>query len=527
MSGPTSRRAADGGPVDVDPAGLDGADVLDRTPDDDAAPGLGVNAQVRTGVKWGAADQVFQQVLRISLTVVLARLTPPSDFGLIAMAFLVTTAASWITDLGFGAALVQRRLVTDRHVRTAITATLGIGALLAGLTIVLSGPIAGYFGEPELALVLVVLSINFPVKGVAGIPRDLLRRELLFKEFALGAGFGVLVSASAALVLAVNGAGVWALVAYSVVESFAALLAYTVLARRRLRWSSGLGFGRAEFRDLAGFGASVAGSKLVYYLQSNVDNLIVGKLLGATALGLYGLAYRIMLYPIQKVADVIVSIAMPAFATMQGDVPRMRAGFLRGQVFICLVCFPASIGIAVVAPLLVPVLVGDSWIPAVVSVQILALAGPRLALSRLHGAVFQASGKPHRELVIAALALSVTVPGFLVGAQYGVNGVATAFTAAGWLLLPLSLVPVARMLDTTAWRAVRVLWPVVTATAVMAAVTEGARRLVTGSMPDLAALAVTVSVGALAYVAAVALLDRSLLTEVLPGRTAGSGAVRA
>lgn len=475
----------------------------------------GVGGQVRSGVKWGAADQVFQQVLRISLTVLLARLAAPSDFGLIAMAFLVTTAASWITDLGFGAALVQRRNITARHVRTAFTSTLVTGLFLAALTVALASTVADYFNEDRLTLVIIVLSINFPVKGLAGIPRDLLRREMLFKEFALGSGFAVLLSAGAALALALDGQGVWALVAYSVVESFGALLAYWWLARRRLGHRFGLGFGRSEFHDLFGFGAAVAGSKLVYYGQSNVDNLIVGRVLGATALGLYGLAYRIMLYPIQKVADVIVSVAMPAFASLQGDVPKMRDGFVRGQQFICLVCFPASIGIAVCAPLLVPVLVGQSWLPAVASVQILALSGPRLALNRLNGAVFQACGQPRRELLIALASLALMVPGFLVGAQYGLNGVAVAFTAIGWALLPLGLIPVARLVGMTARRAVWVLWPIAAATLVMAAASEISRRLVTGTMPDVLALGVVILTGAVAYIGSLLLLDRPLLRNIL------------
>ena len=500
-----------GAKVTVDPSGTDVADGADETAPTTAVRAVGVGDRVRSGVKWGAADQVFQQVLRLSLTVVLARLTPPSAFGLIAMGFLVTTLASWITDMGFGSALVQRRSISDLHVRTAVTATLVMGIVLAGVASALAAPMAAYFGEEELALVIVVLSINFPVKGLAGIPRDLLRRHLMFKEFAIGAGFAVTVSATAALVLAVNGAGVWALVAYSVVESFAALLAYFVIARRRLDHRFGFGFGRREFRDLAGFGASVAGSRLVYYVMGNIDNLIVGKVLGATALGLYGLAYRIMLYPIQKVADVIVSVAMPAFATMQGDRVRLREGFLRGQQAICLVCFPASIGIAVSAPLLVPLLVGDQWLPAVASVQILALAGPRIALGRLNGSVFQACGKPQRELLIAVVSLAVLVPAFLVGTRYGFNGVATAFTVVGWCLVPLSLVPVARLVGTTARHALWVLWPISLATVVMAGCSELGRRALTGTVPDPAALALVVLIGALTYVGTLLLVDRPLL----------------
>ena len=475
----------------------------------------GVAGRVRTGLKWGAADQVFQQVLRISLTVVLTRLTPPSEFGLIAMGFLVTTAASWISDLGFGSALVQRRTIGQRHIGTALTSTAVIGLVLAAATCLAAPSLADYFAEDRLALVLIVLSVNFPIKGLAGIPRDLLRRELRFKEFALAAGVSVVVSATTALVLAVNGAGVWALVAYSVVESVVALFAFAWFAQRRLGHRLRLAFGREEFSDLAGFGASVAANRLVFYLQSNVDNLIVAKALGAVALGLYGLAYRIMLYPIQKVADVIVSVAMPAFSTLQDDRDAMRAGYLRGQQFICLVCFPASVGIAVSAPLLIPVLVGDQWLAAVATVQILALSGPRIALNRLNGSVFQACGRPERDLQITLVAFALVVPALVVGSRTGIEGVAVAYTTVGWLLVPLGLVPAARRIGTTARHAVRPLWTIALATIAMAATSELSRRSLTGEVSDLLALAVVVVVGAVTYLVTLVVVDRALLAGVL------------
>ncbi|RKS80735.1 PST family polysaccharide transporter [Motilibacter peucedani] len=469
------------------------------------------SGHVRRGVQWAAIDQVFQQVFRIALTVVLTRLTAPSEFGLISLGFLVTAAASWITDLGLGPALVQRTDLTRAHVRTAISATFAFGLLLAGATCALAVPAGELFDQRRLPLVLVVLSVNFPLKGLLGIPRDMIRRELRFREFALGAGIGVVGSAALAVCLAVAGAGVWALVAYSVGESAIVLVAYGVIAGRLglVDWRPG--FDRAALRDLMGFGASVSAFKLVYYLQTSIDNFLVGKFLGATDLGYYSTAYRVMLYPIQRVADVIATVAMPAFSSVQDDVRLLREGFLRGQQAICLVCFPASVGISVSAPLLIPLLLGDAWSPAVTTVQILALSGPRLAVNRLSGSVFQAVGRPQLDLVLGSIALAVFTVGFVCAIPFGITGMAVAYTVVGALWVPLPQWKIAEILEMSFWRTVQGLWPIATATAVMAGAAELVLQLTEDRVPDWVALAAVIAAGAVAYAATLLVVARPLL----------------
>ncbi|MDQ1586354.1 MAG: hypothetical protein QOH80_1719, partial [Actinomycetota bacterium] len=281
-------------------------------------------------------DQLLQQVMRLALTVVLTRLTEPEDYGLIGIAFVVTAVSSFITDLGMGSALIQRRKITNAHVSTALACTAALGFAFAALVIATSHPVASFFREPRLAAVLVVMSLNFPLKGLSAVPRDLLRRQLLFRPLTVANGIAVLISGTAAVVIAALGGGVWALVVYSVGESVVALVTLWAAALSRRLASIRLTFHRTEFRELIGFSASVTGFKLLYYVQISIDNLIVGRVLGPEALGYYGLAYRLMLYPIQRVADVLANVALPAFATLQDDRARLRTAFRRGMSTISL-----------------------------------------------------------------------------------------------------------------------------------------------------------------------------------------------
>jgi O-antigen/teichoic acid export membrane protein len=473
---------------------------------------------VASGVRWSAAQQVAEQVLRLLLTVVLAHLVAPGDFGLMSMAFVMTQLAIMMSDLGVGAALVQRSVLEERHVRTAFTLSTIAGLLFAGLAVLLSGPIAAWFREPRLEAILVALSATFICKGVQGAPRDLLRRHLRFRPYTMTALVALVAGVITGVVAGLAGAGVWALVAYSLVESTVSAVLSLAVAVRAGLWRPSIGLDRQSLHDLGGFAGYIFGTRAVMYGHSTLDNVIVGRLLGATALGFYGLAYRTMLFPVQKVADVIGNIALPAFSTLQGDRRRLLSAFLRGQQAVSLVCFPMSFSVLVVASLAVPLLLGNQWSPAVATMQILALNGARLALGRLGATAFQAVGKPSWDFWVLAASLPLYVAGFVIGARYGIEGVAIGFTIAGHALVPLQLHLVARALESTVVHVVRPLAGVAVATAVMCGVVLAVRAVVGPVTGDAVELAAAVGAGVASYLAALSILApgsvRALVDDV-------------
>jgi PST family polysaccharide transporter len=461
---------------------------------------------VASGVRWSAAQQVVEQVLRLLLTVVLAHLVAPGDFGLMSMALVVTQLAVMASDLGVGAALVQRPVLEERHVRAAFTLSTVAGLSLAGLAVLLSGPISAWFREPRLQPVLVALSATFVCKGVQGAPRDLLRRHLRFRPYTMTAVVALVAGVLVGVVAGLAGAGVWALVAYSLTESTLGAALSLVVAVRSGIWHPSIGLDRQSLRDVGGFAGYVFGVRAVMHGHSTLDNVVVGRLLGATALGYYGLAYRTMLFPIQKVADVIGHVALPALSALQHDQHRLRRAFLRGQQAVSLVCFPMSLGVLVVASLAVPLLLGDRWSPAIATVQILALNGPRLALGRLGATAFQAVGKPSWDFWLLTANLPLYLASFVVGARYGIEGVAIGFTIAGHALLPVQLHLVARALGTTVVQVVRSVAGVAGATAVMCGVVLALRAVVGPITGDAVELAAAIVAGALSYLGALAVL---------------------
>lgn len=446
--------------------------MTERSSDDsrvakgDVASGL----TVRSSLRWSMVDIVLQQAVRFAVTVVLTRLVAPSEFGLIAMALVFVQLASLIGDLGLGPALVQRKVVERIHVTTATVATALFGVVLAVLLIACAAPIASLYGEERLVPVLQVLGLTYVLRGIAGVPRDLIRKAMRFDLFALASGIAIGVSGAIALVLAFRGAGVWALVLQVLIEAVLAAVCATTLAWKIGVWKPGWRVDVRVLKELLGFGVFVSGSRIGGYAASNIDNFIVGKVLGALALGLYNLAYRLMLFPILKVADVVASVTMPALSVMQDNRQALVNAHRKTIALTFALCMPASVGIAVAAPVLIPAVFGAAWLPAVGCVQVLALNGVRLVLNRLNGSVFQATGRPMWDFGVTAVTFVLYLVGFLATVQHGIVAVAWAFTVAGHLVVPLDLYLLRRAVDERLWSMFRDVVPSVVATLVMAAV---------------------------------------------------------
>ena len=260
------------------------------------------------------------------------------------------------------------------------------------------------------------------------------------------------------------------------------------------------------------------------YVQLNGDNFAIGRALGAQQLAYYGLAFRVMVLPVQKISEVLGNVAFPAFSKVQDDIRRLRAGFLRGVRTVAVVCFPVTIGIVVTAPVLVPVVFGPKWIPSVVTLQILALNGPRTAMIALNSNLWQAINKPKWSLFTSLFGLPLYLIAFAVGAWGfdSIEAVAVGLTIAG----TISMIPTMHLAGKAIKRSPLVIFEEVTPIAVSTALMAGACILVGLALPnsvaDVVELAAMVAAGAVTYLTAVRVLAPTILPELvgsLTGRT--------
>ncbi len=194
----------------------------------------------------------------------------------------------------------------------------------------------------------------FLFQGIEGVPNSLLRRQMLFRLYVLSSTIAVVTGGAVGIALAFAGAKVWALVGFALTEAVVATALAWAFGMSAGVWRMRLTRDLRPLRSVLGYSSAVTGNRILYYGSRNVDNLIVGRALGTTALGFYGFAYRLMLYPIQRAADVIGSVTLSAFALMQDDHARLGSAYLRAVRYLAVVVVPVSVLAAVTAPHLVP-----------------------------------------------------------------------------------------------------------------------------------------------------------------------------
>ena len=475
--------------------------------------------RVARGLTWTIVDTWGSQALNLGIFVVLARLLTPVDFGLVALAAVFVALAQLLVDQGLGDALIQRPQVTRSHIDTAFWVAVVTGTLLMVSGLLLAEPIAGTLHEPELAPILRVLALSFVLSALASIPAALLRRELAFRRLAMRAILAAGVGGVVSVAMAIGGFGAWALVGQQVAAAAVSVIVLWGVTPWRPGWRISL----RHFGELFSFGAHIVGSDLLNFLSRNVDNLLIGVVLGPVQLGLYAIGYRILTVTQTMLVTVAVRITFPAFARLQHDPERMRRAYFRVSRAGSLVILPGYVGLALVAPELTVAVFGERWIESGAVAAILFLIGPVLTIQAFSGSLLNATGHPNVLFRFRLISSVVNVLGFLIAVPFGIHAVAAAFVVRAYLLLPLIMWWVRVYVGIGAREYLAQLRGVAAATAVMVVCVLSVKLLL-GDQPRLVLLGVEVVIGLLACAASLWLLDRrllseasSLLREVLPG----------
>ena len=447
---------------------------------------------------WTALARVGEDGLHAIGRLILARLLWPEAFGTFTLAIAVLAGFQLACTLQLGASLVQRPVVNSEVLSTAFWSLAVLGMVGAGVLLVLARPIGAAVGHPGIVPVLQVMSALLPLGGCSAVPRALIWREFGFRQLA---GLGVLGEAlgtAAAVVAAVFGAGVYAFAVQALVVGVFELVVLWALVpwRPRPHWRY------REFIELFRFGSPLAGRRVVDYLVSYGDRFLVGYAFGPAVLGLYALALRIVKGIAQGISSIFERVGFPVFARAQGDLERSRRGFLDALRIQAALTFPAVIGAALVAPELVPLLLGAAWAGAVPLAQILAARAAAAALQALPRAALTGRGRQWLVFSLSLGAALTMIAGWLAGVPWGAAGVAAGGSAAGLAMVPLSLWIVRREVPVAAGDCVRALMPGLAGTAAMAIGIGVAAWLMAGGAPESAVLraAVLVLAGALCYV---------------------------
>ncbi|MVU77312.1 oligosaccharide flippase family protein [Nocardia sp. ET3-3] len=386
-----------------------------------------------SGVRWTSVSMVGREIARTGFTVLLARLIGPEAFGVVAQATVYLGILSLLLDQGFASALIQRPNL-DRYMPGAtMTVNIGVGTVLAAITIAIAPAWAAFMHTPDLKWVLIALAPSLIVRSASITPRAMLWREMEFRKNGIADISSALLGGVVGLAVVIAGGTYWALVAQLVTTD---VVIAVVLITAAGSWPN-LRLGR--LREIAGFSwRAFAGAVLVNSLSRNADNLLIGRFQGAQALAFYALAYRLLLLPVQLCVQSIGSVLFPLFARLADDLPALRAELARATKFVALAAIPGMALVATAAPQLIRLVFGSAWAPAIPIVQVLAMAGALQAVYQPSTIpVMLGLGHAKLQLRYAILCTTASIGGIIAGLPFGPLGVAIGYTAATVTLVPL------------------------------------------------------------------------------------------
>lgn len=404
---------------------------------------MGLRKKAAKGIGWSVIQTWGGRGFSLIVFIALARLLEPKAFGLVALASVFVVFSQTFLDQGFSRAIVQRAELEREHLDTAFWIGMLSGGLLTVGCIAASKLVADLFHEPKLAPIVAWLSLSFLLSALSNTQVAILRRKLAFKSLAARSLVATVVGGIAGLTMAFLGFGVWSLVAQNLVNG----LVGAVVLWQVSDWRPGLNFSKRHFKELFAFGINMVGARIANIFSRRSDDLLIGYFLGPIALGYYVIAYRLVRMTTKLLTGVAQSAVFPIFSRLQNEPERMRRAFYTATQLTSVVSFPALLGVAVLVPELVPALYGPKWGPSVPVMQILAFIGIIQSVLYFNTIVIVAAGKPSWHFGIRLLHAIFNVIAFLLVVHLGIAAVAAAYVIVGYLLSPLSLLAVRRLIQ--------------------------------------------------------------------------------
>ncbi|QTE29647.1 lipopolysaccharide biosynthesis protein [Pengzhenrongella sicca] len=457
------------------------------------------------GVAWTTASRLVARITDLAVLMILARTLEPAAFGLAALASSILAFVDVARDLGLGQAAVQSKEFTSLQRDSLFWGALAIGVLLAGLVLATSGQIAAFLGNADAAPVIALLSASLVLASLSVVPMTDLQRSLEFRPIAIRGTLGALGGGIVGVTMALLGFGVFSLIARTLTDNFLG----TVLLWASSRKPPGLHFSWPQFTNLMRFGSAVAGARTLETFVSRADDLIIGRTMGAAALGIYTIAFRIFRIMVEVFASSINQVMFPVFSRMNGEVARLQSAYYQTVRLTATAAVPVFALVAATGPWLIPLLFGNQWQESVPVMQILAILGVVQALRYYDAAIITAMGRPVKVLAVRAITGTLTVAGFVVG---GFLGDLRWFALAAVLVALFVSTPIWFWLLWTTARinpvtTLGIVWKPILAGLLAVAGVTGLAQLLTGQS-DLVHVAVLLPAGVVLYAGLITIGDR-------------------
>ncbi|RMF57188.1 MAG: lipopolysaccharide biosynthesis protein [Calditrichaeota bacterium] len=399
---------------------------------------MSLKEKTRAGIIWTSATIMFSKSIHIIAGIILARILFPEDFGLYAMAVLVKKFGKRLTQLGFGAAIIQQKEITKDHINTVFTITIIINSLVIGI-LYFASPFIGVLLENENVVpVIRVISLSFLFLAFTNVAEAILKRDMKFKDVSLAVGGDSFVSLLTPIPLALAGLGVWSMV-------FADLLGAIVrmiIALWKSRWLPKLMMRVSIFKELFSYGFKVSIVTYLDYFVSNVDYMLIGTFLGMAPLGYYERAFNTMNLTRKQLQRAMNEALFSAYSKIKDEPQHVVKNLKNILSYVSFVGYPVLIWLFFAAPSLITQLYGERWIPTIEPLQIMCLSGLLNTLIIVFFPVIFAVDLLMQRIKMQLLFLLILIGTIYFALPYGIVGVsyATVISYAIYLVLILSVI---------------------------------------------------------------------------------------
>ncbi|WP_420024326.1 lipopolysaccharide biosynthesis protein (plasmid) [Cereibacter azotoformans] len=392
-----------------------------------------LRASVGRGAAAIAASQAVMVATQMGSVIILSRLLAPEEFGLVAMCAPVLALIGMLQDFGLVQATVQKPNLRHDEVNFLFWVNVALSVALALLLLLISPLVALFYQEPRIGPLIAAMAVIVAANGLGAQHSALLNRRMEYGRIAI---IGV-VGAVAGLATAT----VWALVQPTYWALFGGQLAGTLLPAGLMwiasRWRPGMPRGAEGGRALIGFGAGITGFNFANFFARNLDNVLIGRVWGGAQLGLYDRAYKLLLMPLNQVANPLSKVMIPALSRMLDEPGRYRSAYLRVLTLSLLLVLPGVAAATALAGLLIPFALGEQWAGSAPIFMALGFAGLLQPLNNPAGWLFISQGRSTEFMYWGFATAAFAVVAFVLGLPYGALGVAVAYAISEYIKTPV------------------------------------------------------------------------------------------
>lgn len=456
-----------------------------------------LNKVVRGGA-WVYGRMLLTNAINLGVMAILARKLSPADFGLVALAgvimrFMVVVGAEGINEF----VIYDNKEGREERVQAAfwMDMTFSVTATLIGLLLV--PLITHFYTEPGLGSLLLIMFLRYPLDTLSKVPDALIKKSLDFQKLVIRDTILEIVTSLTCVGMALVGCGVWSLVIPGVVASPLRV----IMVYRMTRWRPRFAFHFKHWPRIFSYSANVIGGTLVSLVVNDGDTLLIGKLMGSIALGVYNLAWTVANMVSRNITGLVNNLAFPALSAVSGDLERLRTGVSYMLRILSIATFPLLIGLFVVADNFILTVYGVQWREAILPLRILIIFALRLAVGSPTGVVYKAIGRTDITFKLGLYSIPFYLISIWAGSYYGIVGVAAGVTIVRTLVGLINFELMARCLKIGLIKVIEPMIPAFLASCWMSGVVFVVKLLLYAFLPEnnLFNLLVLVSVGGLTY----------------------------